>query len=200
MASPKLFDYNSSFGVLRTNPKITGNVKITVDSDGGVWLNSLDANPTLSDQKFKKYRVTGQNSYCKDLYRFFLNGTLSNDVIFQVGKFTDGETKPVETFSSQYDFFYGSGASTLIDRNYTENFRYFQPLWLRKELPEFFVVFKVPGPLSYPYSTNQTEIQDGTQYKLVQDTNSTSTFQISYGVDNSGAEITYTVCYGYSDF
>lgn len=192
MASPKLFDYNSSFGVLRTNPKITGNVKVTVDSDGGVWLNSLDANPTLSDQKFKKYRVTGQNSYSKDLYRFFQNGTLSNDVIFQVGKFTDGETKPVETFASQYDFFYGSGASTLIDRNYTENFRYFQPLWLRKELPEFFVVFKVPGPLSYPYSTNQTEIQDGIQYKLVQDTNSTSTFQITYGVDNAGLPISYS--------
>jgi len=192
MASPKLFDYNSSFGVLRTNPKVTGNVKITVDSDGGVWLNSLDANPTLSDQRFKKYRVTGQNSYSKDLYRFFQNGTISNDVIFQVGKFTDGENKAVESFSAQYDFFYGSGASTLIDRNYTENFRYFQPLWLRKELPEFFVIFKVPGPLSYPYSTNQTSIQNGVQYKLVQDTTSSSTFQITYGVDNAGSPITYS--------
>jgi hypothetical protein len=192
MASAKLFDYNSSFGILRTNPKITGNVKITVDSDGGVWLNSMDANPTLSDQKFKKFRVTGQNSYSKDLYRFFQDGTLSNEVIFQVGKFTDGENKPVESFASQYDFFYGSGASTLIDRNYTENFRYFQPLWLRKELPEFFVIFKVPGPISYPYSTNQTFIQNTVQYKLVQDTNSSSTFQISYGVDNSGNPITYS--------
>jgi hypothetical protein len=191
MASPKLFDYNSSFGILRTNPKITGNVKITVDSDGGVWLNSMDANPTLSDQKFKKFRVTGQNSYSKDLYRFFQNGTISNEIIFEVGKFTDGENKPVETFSSQYDFFYGSGASTLIDRNYTENFRYFQPLWLRKELPEFFVIFKVPGPISYPYSTNQTSILDGVQYKLVQDTTSSSSFQISYGIDNSGLPITY---------
>ena len=192
MASPKLFDYNSSFGVLRTNPKITGNVKITLDSEGGVWLNSLDANPTLSDQKFKKYRVTGQNSYSKDLYRFFLNGTVQNDIVFQVGKFTDGETKPVENFASQYDFFYGCGASTLIDRNYPENFRYFQPLWLRSELPEFFVIFKVPGPISYPYSTNQSLILDGVQYKLVQDTDSSGTFQISYGVDNSGSPIIYS--------
>jgi hypothetical protein len=191
MAAPKLFDYNSSFGLLRTNPKITGNVKVTLDSQQGVWLNSMDANPTLSDQKFKKYQVSGQNTYAKDLYKFFLDGTTNSDVIFEVGKFTDGEDKPVENFSSQYDFFYGSGASTLIDRNYTENFRYFQPLWLRNELPEFFVIFKVPGPLSYPYSTNQTVIQNGVQYKLIQDVSSTETFRISYGVDNSGTPIQY---------
>lgn len=191
MAAPKLFDYNSSFGLLRTNPKITGNVKVTLDSQQGVWLNSMDANPTLSDQKFKKYQVSGQNTYAKDLYKFFQDGTTNKDVIFEVGKFTDGENKPVEDFSSQYDFFYGSGASTLIDRNYTENFRYLQPLWLRNELPEFFVIFKVPGPLSYPYSTNQTVIQDGVQYKLIQDVSSTQTFKISYGVDNSGTPIQY---------
>jgi hypothetical protein len=192
MAAPKLFDYNSSFGLLRANPKITGNIKVTVDSQQDVWLNSMNANPTLSDQRFKKYQVSGQNTYAKDLYKFFQNGTTNKDVIFEVGKFTDGENKPVENFSSQYDFFYGSGASTLIDRNYTENFRYLQPLWLRSELPEFFVIFKVPGPLSYSYSTNQTVIQDGVQYKLIQDVNSTQTFKISYGVDNSGTPIEYT--------
>jgi hypothetical protein len=97
----------------------------------------------------------------------------------------------VEGFSSQYDFFYGSGASTLVDRNYNENFRYFQPLWLRDEIPDFFVIFKIPGPLSYPYSTNQTEILSGTQYKIIQDVNSPDPFVISYGVDNFARPILY---------
>ena len=192
MAEPKLYDYNSSFGLLRTNPKISGNIRVTLDSEQGVWLNSLDANPTLSNQKFKKYQVSGKNTYAKDLFKFFQDGTTNKEVIFDVGKFTDGENKPVENFSSQYDFFYGSGASTLIDRNYTENFRYFQPLWLRNELPEFFVIFKIPGPLSYPYSTNQIVIKDGIQYKVIQDTNSPETFKIAYGVDNGGNPIEFS--------
>ena len=56
MASPKLFDFNSSFGLLRANPKLTGNVKVSVDSSGGVWLNSFNANPTLSSDRFKNFR------------------------------------------------------------------------------------------------------------------------------------------------
>lgn len=191
MASQKLYDYNSSFGLLRTNPKITGNVKITVDSESGVWLNSLGANSVLSSQKFKKYRVSGDNSYAKDLQTFFDDGTLPSEVIFEVGKFTDGENKSVETFSQQYDFFYGCGASNLIDRNYPENFKYFQPLWIRDELPEFFVIFKIPEPISYPYTTNVTSIQNGVEYKVVQEPNSREVFKISYGLDNLGSPIFY---------
>ena len=122
MASPKLFDFNSSFGLLRANPKLTGNVKVSVDSSGGVWLNSFNANPTLSSDRFKKFQVTGEDSYATDIYNFFEKGTIGNDLIFQVGQFTDGSKKAVEDFESQYDFFYGSGAQTLIDKNYQENF------------------------------------------------------------------------------
>ena len=192
MASPKLFDYNSSFGLLRTNPKITGNVKVSLDSSGGVWLNSFNANPTLSSDKFKKFEVTGEDSYATDLYNFFDKGSIANDLIFQVGEITDGSSKAQEDFEFQYDFFYGSGASTLIDKNYTENFSFLQPLWLRDELPEFFVIFKIPEPLSYPYTTNVTRIQKTISYKLIQDPDSSETFQIAYGKDNSGQDVIYS--------
>jgi hypothetical protein len=176
----KLYDSNTSFGVLRTNPKLTGNLKITLDSSGGVWFNSLESSPELSFQKYKKFRITGNNTYAKDIYTFFDQGSLSNDTIFQVTKKTNGESQAAETFAQQYDFFYGSGASSLIDKNYPENFRYFQPLWLRDVLPEFFVIFKVPNPISYPYPTNVTSIQNGVQYKLIQDLGTTTPFIIKY--------------------
>lgn len=192
MASPKLFDYNSSFGLLRTNPKLTGNVKLSLDSSGDVWLNSFNANPILSNERFKKFQVTGKDSYATDLYNFFDKGSVSNDLIFQVGEFTDGSSKAQEDFEFQYDFFYGSGASTLIDKNYTENFRYFQPLWLRNELPEFFVIFKVPNPISYPYTSNVTNIQTSINYKVIQDPESTEIFKIAYGKDNFGQDIIYS--------
>ena len=167
MAAEKLFDYNSSFGVIRTNPRLTGNLKLTLDSIGGVWFNSMDVSPELSSQKYKKFRITGQNPYAKDIYTFFDEGKTPNDVVFQVGTFTNGATQTAGSFNLQYDFFYGSGASTLVDRNYEENFKYFQPLWIRDVLPEFFVIFKVPQPLSYPYPTNVTTIVNGTQYKVI---------------------------------
>jgi len=176
----KLYDSNTSFGVLRTNPKLTGNLKITLDSSGGVWFNSMDSSPELSLQKYKKYRITGNNTYAKDVYTFFDQGALSNDTIFEVAKNTKGETQAAGSFDQQYDFFYASGASTLIDRNYSENFRYFQPLWMKDVLPEFFVIFKIPDPISYPYPTNVTTIQNGVQYKVIQTPGTTTPFIVKY--------------------
>ena len=180
MAEEQLFDYNSSFGVLRTNPKLTGNFKITLDSTGGVWFNSIDANVTLSQQKYKKFRITGKNPFARDVYSFFDEGKTQNDVIFQVANLTNGSTQPSDTFNGQYDFLYASGASTLIDKNYPENFRYFQPLWIKNVLPEFFVIFKVPDPLSYPYPTNTSVILNGSQYKVIQKPGTTTTFKVRY--------------------
>jgi hypothetical protein len=71
MAFQKLYDYNTSFSLMRTNPVLSGNVKITVDSDGGVWLNSINADTALSTDTFKKYNVTGEKTYAQDLFQFF---------------------------------------------------------------------------------------------------------------------------------
>lgn len=194
MSQSKLFDYNSSFSVIRTNPKLSGNFKITVDSTDGVWFNSMDVNPTLSDSRFKRYNITGENSYATDLYNYFDQGQLSKDLIFQVGNMSSGSRQSAENFSGQYNFFYASGASVLIDKSYSEDFRYFSPLWIKNEIPDFFVIFKVPGPLNYPYSQNVTSIEASKKYKVIQDYTSTDPFVISYGrdsKDSSEASIYY---------
>lgn len=191
MSQSKLFDYNSSFSVIRTNPKLSGNFKITVDSSGGVWFNSMDVNQTLSSSRFKKFNISGENSYPTDLFNYFDRGTLPTSVVFQVGNFTDGNRRSSEGFSGQYDFFYGSGASVLVDKNYTENFSYFQPLWIKNEIPDFFVIFKVPGPLSYTYAKNQTQISAGVSYKVVEDYTSEEPFVIQYGTDSRALPIYY---------
>ena len=71
MSGAKLFDYNSSFAVIRTNPKLTGNLKITVDSNNGVSFNSLNVNPTLSNDRFKNFNITGENPFALDIFNFF---------------------------------------------------------------------------------------------------------------------------------
>ena len=75
MAGEKLYDNNTSFQLLRSNPKLSGNFRISVDSENKVWLNSLDVNTTLSDKRYKKFEVTGKNSYATDVFNFFQRGT-----------------------------------------------------------------------------------------------------------------------------
>ena len=199
-SGPKLFDYNSSFSVLRTNPKITGNLKITVDSNGSVSFNSFSANTTLSSKEYKKFNITGKNSFNVDVYNFFKQGQTPIESIFQVAKKTNGETKTSTNYTGQYDFFYGSGASLFIDPNYPEAFSYLSPLWLKDQLPDFFVIFKVPGPLNYSYTENQTTINGGTFYKVIADYDSSyinpntnlPDYKIKYGKDPLGNDVYYT--------
>jgi hypothetical protein len=199
MPEPKLFDYNSSFSVLRTNPKITGNLKITVDSKGSVSFNSFSANSTLSSDNFKKFNITGKNSFSVDIYNFFQQGQTPIENIFEVAKKTNGDSKTSTNYQGQYDFFYGSGASLFIDPNYPESFSYLSPLWIKNELPDFFVIFKVPGPLNYLYSENVTVINSSVSYKVVPDYDSTyinpvtgkPDYKIKYGKDPLGNDIFY---------
>jgi hypothetical protein len=189
MSKSKLFDYNSSFSVIRTNPRITGNLRITVDSSDGVSFNSMNANQTLSNDRFKNFNITGENSFALDVFNFFDKGKLSNNIIFDTARFTRGDREVSKTFSGQYDFFYASGASALADKNYDESFSYFAPLWIKSEIPDYFVIFKVPGPLSYIYSKNETVINPDIKYKIVKNYDSDSDFVISYGKTGSGEPI-----------
>jgi hypothetical protein len=191
MSGAKLFDFNSSFSVTRTNPRLTGNFKITLDSAGNIAFNSMNANGILSNDRYKKFNITGQNTFAQDIYQYFNEGNLSNEIVFQIGRFTNGQAQAATKFDEQYDFFYASGASALPDKNYSESFSYFAPLWIKNEIPDYFVILKVPGPMNYPYSTNQTSISPGVKYKVVQNYTSSTDFTISYGVDQSGNPVEY---------
>jgi len=70
-ASSKITQDETSFGVIRTNPKLTGNIKITVDSSESIWLNSIDAEKELADDRFKKFKLSPDSSYVIDVNRFF---------------------------------------------------------------------------------------------------------------------------------
>ena len=192
MEQPKLYDYNSSFLVLRTNPALSGNFKITIDSKGSVSLNTFDADTLLSDQKFKNFSVSGKKSLAEDLYSFFENGQTDPSLVFKVAKNTKGDIQTTKKYEEQYDHFYWSGAEVFPDKNYSEDFSYLAPLWIKSEIPDYFVVFKVPDPISYKYSENQTVIQPGLTYKVIKKYGTTDNFVISYGVNSTGQAQEYS--------
>jgi hypothetical protein len=156
-AGKEIYDDRSSYAVLKSNPKLTGNIKLTVDSGGSLWLNSIDANQELSDARFKKYAVSSASTYQRDLYYFLDQGKFPKDTLFSLYQKDDQYLNTKRSFSEQYDNFYNYGVEQLNSRFYDEDFSFFAPLWLRKEMPDFFVIFRLDhplNPLSYEDSSN----------------------------------------------
>lgn len=192
-----LNDKNSSFSLVRTNPKISGNVKITTDSEGLIWLNTFDATKELSASDFKKFRIgTSGSSFESDLKNFI--GTLPPEIVFVAKENKPDPDNTSNTFKDQYDFFYNMGAENLISKFYDEEYSYLAPLWLRDDLPENFVIFRVDEPLDFPYNVNvpSGELVLGTKYIAKGD----ALFSIKYGPGfvNSGQIFTASIIGGTS--
>jgi len=158
-----LLESNTSFGILRTNPKLTGNVKITVDSSGQIWLNSIAANDVLSDSRFKKVPVSIKSNYVIDVYNFFDKGTTPPEVVYDVHQDASDYYSTQRDFSLQYDRFYTYGSSYNTSNAYTEDFSYFAPLRLEDTIPDYFVIFRANGPLNSftynePFETWKTNV------------------------------------------
>lgn len=188
----KIIKQTSSFGVLRANPRISGNVKITVDSSRGIWLNSIDSNSEMSNSSYKGFSISPDSSFDKDLYRFFNEGKTPPQFVFGL----IGEEDPVQNqtndLSSVYNFFYSSGVSPLVSDKYPEDFTYLAPLWLGNDIPDHFVIFKVNDPIDYSYKIPVTTLEVGKSYKVLQDTtiNPAETGYLPFGVSSNS--VTYS--------
>lgn len=170
--------YKSSFGVIRANPRISGNLKITVDSGSNIWLNSIDSNDEMSKNEYKGYRVSPDGDFSQDVYNFFNSGKTPTNFIFGI----KNEEKQQETYTSsldlQYDGFYHMGVTPLISNVYSEDFSYLAPMWLGADIPKYFVVFRVDDPIDFSYLVNVTSLEVGKNYKVVED----------YGTDKSSLQ------------
>ena len=78
----KLLD-KASYSVVRTNPKLTGNVKVV--SDGiDIYLESFSANTRLASQKFKAFKVDSASTYDQDVFRFFDHGKFPIESAYEI--------------------------------------------------------------------------------------------------------------------
>ena len=59
--SKNLFD-KASYSIVRTNPKLTGNVKLISDGTD-LYLESFSANTELSSSAFKAFKISGKDTY-----------------------------------------------------------------------------------------------------------------------------------------
>ncbi len=148
VSDKKIYDDRASYAVLKTNPKLSGNVKLTLDSVGNLWLNSIDANNELADSAYKRFQIPSTSTYARDLYRFFKNGQTPSQIVYSLYQRDTQYQNTKRTLAEQYDNFYNYGVEQLNNRYYDENFSFFAPIWLRKTIPEFFIIFRLDHPLS----------------------------------------------------
>jgi hypothetical protein len=157
----KILSEDSSFQLIRTNPKLTGNLKLTVNESGDLWLNSIKANLELASDDYSRFPIDITQSLPANIYQFFKSGETPNEIIFDLGQEVD-LTKTSNNFKDQFDFSnYFSGIKYFTSNKYLERLSYFAPIYLNKIIPDYFVVFKIKNPLNGSILDSQDEFNSG---------------------------------------
>lgn len=157
----KVLSSNSSFQLVRTNPKLTGNLKITVDENDKMWLDAIAANSELAKDDYVKVPIDTSVSLVANVYRFFKNGQTPGELVFSLTERADS-TKTSKDFKDQYDFAnYFSGIRYFPSPKYDQRLAYFAPLYLKKEVPNYFIILKIKDPLNAPVNISKQNFESG---------------------------------------
>lgn len=149
----------ASFQLIRTNPKLTTNIKIVVNSSGKIFLESFDANQVLSNSIYKAVPVDPSSSYDKDLASFYSARATPKEVAYSLKK-NNEDTSVLPTYDAQYEMFYASGTEAISSEAYTEDLGLLAPLWIEEQIPEYFMVFRIDDPVAFNL-VGQSESQSG---------------------------------------
>lgn len=160
---------NNSFQLLRTNPRLTTNIKLIVSSEDKLYLESFDTNKQLNDVKYKHYAINKESLYEYELVKFY--DGLPSQLAFDV-KYDNDCQLVYSSYDKQFDDIYWSGAKYIEDKWHQEDFEYLAPLYVRKrKLPDGFVVLRVDDPTPYEIENNKFSIskltRDNFYYQIV---------------------------------
>jgi len=134
----------NSFAILRTNVGLTTNIKIMIDSNYQLSIDSIESNYFLSADRYKKF-IINKDTYYDDVIPSFFKNT-PPDVAFDV-KFNNDLDNMSNNFESQYDELYNYGAKNIYNnKNYAEEYEYFAPIYINpNKMPSKFIIFRVDG-------------------------------------------------------
>lgn len=153
--SLSLNDNRTSSMLLRTNPKLTGNIKIVVDSSSKIYLDTFKVSDILSNKKYRKKEISSEEYYSNSIRNVF--ESLPKGDLYKINSENLNAYNVLKTFENQYDTTYIYGAKTNDDELYNENFSILAPLWINEILPDYFLIFKLDD--SYEDNSNLSSIQ-----------------------------------------
>ncbi len=170
----KLVGRDASFQLIRTNPKLTSNLKLVVDGSDNLYLNSIAADPELAKDQYQRYSIDITKSHEFNVFNFYDKGKTPSKIAFKVGS-TITQSVTARDLKNQFDFdFYTSGAKYLKSKQYDEKFSYFAPLYLNRIIPDSFIIFKIKGASSYAAGSQANQLSS----ELIRFTSSTSQLEI----------------------
>ena len=136
---------NISKPLLRTNPKLTTNIKLVVNSEDALYLESIDADRTLSDVRYKKFPISPDGEYAYDISKFFKKNTTTNEVAYAT-KRKNSDISVLDSYDKQIEEDYHYGTTYNYSKIHSENLRIFAPIWLDENMPKKFVIFRTKNP------------------------------------------------------
>jgi len=139
-----IVDNESSYLILRTNPKFSGNIKLVVDSSDNLYLDTFKVSAILSNKKYRKQQVSANSVFSSDIRKTF--DSIPSGEIFKVEKENTLDISlPKTSLDKQYSTIYNYGARLLKDDLYVEDYSILAPIWINSTIPDFFVVFRLDG-------------------------------------------------------
>ena len=137
---------NVSKPLLRTNPKLSTNAKIVANSSDEIFLESIDATKELASVEYKRWALNPRGDYSQDLYKFYKNSFTPADLMYATRKdYSDFTVQ--DSFDKQIEEVYHYGTTYNYSKLHAEGFRMLAPIWLDKDVPKRFVVFRVNDPV-----------------------------------------------------
>jgi len=138
---------DKSFQIIRTNPRLTTNVKLVVNSDNSIYLESFNSSKELSDQKYKHVLLNRESLIEDEMPRFY--DGLPKKIAFAPKSEIDMDVM-YDRYENQFDNTYYSGANEVEDQWYKEEFEYFAPLYIKKNnIPKKFMILRVDDAAIY---------------------------------------------------
>lgn len=137
----KFTNEDASYSLLRCNPKLTGNVKVVVDSSSNLFLDTFKVSKTLSQQKYRKIKLNPEEYYGRSLMTHY-NSVPSTD-LYKVEDSCYDIFSLSNSLGDEYYDKYNYGVRTNSDKMYSENYSLLAPLCIKKNMPDFFLIFKI---------------------------------------------------------
>lgn len=147
---------NMSRPILRTNPKLSTNVKLIV-SDEEMYLESINASSLLASSNYKKYLIKESGSYAYDLAKFWRLNSTPLDLAFKT-KRDYSDFSILDSYEKQYEESYSYGTTLNYSKLYDDSYRMFAPVWLDKNIPSKFVIYRIEDPINSTTFSNTNNL------------------------------------------
>ena len=137
----KMISNETSYELLRVNPKLTGNIKVVVDSSSNIYLDTFKVSKGLSQRKYRKIKLNPDEYYGNSIMCSM--SSLPSEDLYKIEDSCYSLFSLANNLNEQYYDKYNSGVRTNGDNMYSENYAMLAPLCIKKNMPDFFLIFKI---------------------------------------------------------